>query len=134
MKKNNILKALGILFLLFVIISWIIPAGYFNNGEYTGTTIMPIGLFDVIIYPFMALTSSVFVLYAIDVLLIGALYGVMNKTGFYSNLIDKIVKKIKGHERIFLVVTTILFTLLSTKISRYIIIIYIVCSFWEYPV
>lgn len=114
MKKNNILKALGILFLLFVIISWIIPAGYFNNGEYIGTTIMPIGLFDVIIYPFMALTSSVFVLMAIDVLLIGALYGVMNKTGFYSELVDRIVKKFKGNEKKFLIFTTILFTLLSS--------------------
>ncbi len=114
MKKNNILKALGILFVLFVLVSWIIPAGYFNNGEYVGTTIMPIGLFDVIIYPFMALTSSVFVLMAIDILLIGALYGVMNKTGFYSNLVDKIVKKVKGNEKKFLIFTTILFTLLSS--------------------
>ena len=114
MKKNNILKALGILFLLFVIISWIIPAGYFNNGEYTGTTIMPVGLFDVIVYPFMALTSSVFVLMAIDILLIGALYGVMNKTGFYSNLIDKIVSKNKENNKKLLIITIVLFTLLSS--------------------
>ena len=114
MKKNNILKALGILFLLFVLTSWIIPAGYFSNGEYTGTSVMPVGLFDVIIYPFMTLTSSVFVLMAIDILLIGALYGVMNKTGFYSNLVDKIVKKFKGSETKLLVITTILFAVLSS--------------------
>ncbi len=114
MKKNNILKALGILFLLYVLVSWIIPAGYFNNGQYTGTTIMPIGLFDIVIYPFMALTSSVFVLMAIDVLLIGALYGVMNKTGFYSNLLDKLVKKFKGNEKKVLIISTVLFTLLSS--------------------
>lgn len=114
MKKNNILKALGILFLLYVLVSWIIPAGYFNNGQYTGTTIMPIGLFDIVIYPFMALTSSVFVLMAIDVLLIGALYGVMNKTCFYSNLLDKLVKKFKGNEKKVLIISTVLFTLLSS--------------------
>ena len=93
MKKNNILKALGILFLLYVLVSWIIPAGYFNNGQYTGTTIMPIGLFDIVIYPLMALTSSVFVLMAIDVLLIGALYGVMNTSSWHSLIaVSSIVK------------------------------------------
>ncbi|MBP3765792.1 MAG: hypothetical protein J6G98_01245 [Bacilli bacterium] len=114
MNKNNILKVLGIMFLLFIVVSWIIPAGYFNNGEYVGTTIMPIGLFDIVIYPFMTLTSSVFVLMALDILLIGALYGVLNKTGFYSSLLDKMVKKFKGKEKNVLIVTTIIFTTLSS--------------------
>ena len=38
----------------------------------------------------MTLTSSVFILMALDVLLIGALYGVLNKTGFYQTLLDNI--------------------------------------------
>lgn len=129
MKKNNILKALGILFLLFILVSWIIPTGYFNNGEYTGSTIMPIGIFDVIIYPFMALTSSVFVLMAIDILLIGALYGVMNKTGFYSNLVDRIVKKFKGSEIKFLVITTVLFTVLSSLTGLNLVLVIFVPMF-----
>ena len=83
MKKNNILKAIGILFLLFVVLSWIIPAGYYSYGEYTSTSTTPIGLFDIIIYPFMTATSSVFILTAIDFLLIGAFYGVLNKTKVY---------------------------------------------------
>ena len=129
MKKNNILKALGFLFLLFVLVSWIVPAGYFSNGEYTGTTIMPIGLFDVITYPFMTLTSSVFVLMAIDILLIGALYGVMNKTGFYSNLIDKVVKKFKGSEKTLLIITTILFTILSSLTGLNLVLVIFVPMF-----
>lgn len=129
MNKNSILKVLGIMFLLFVIISWIIPAGYFNNGEYVGTTIMPIGLFDIVIYPFMTLTSSVFILMALDVLLIGALYGVLNKTGFYQTLLDKLVKKFKGSEKTVLVVTTILFTVLSALTGLNLVLVIFVPMF-----
>lgn len=114
MKTKNLLKALLIVFLTYVLLTLIIPTGYFSSGEYVKDAITPIGLFDIIRYPIITLTTSILVLDAIIILLIGGFYGVLNKTGAYQNLIDKIVKRFKGKEKLFIIITVLLFTILSS--------------------
>lgn len=114
MKKKSLFKALAIVFLVYVVLTWIIPTGYYSSGTYVRGDITPIGLFDIIRYPIITLTSSVFILTAVVILLIGGFYGVLNKTGAYQNLIEKIVKKFKNKEKIFLIITTLLFVILSS--------------------
>lgn len=114
MKKNGILKALGILLLIYVILSWIIPTGYYSNSTFTTSTIDPVGLVDIIEYPIIALTSSVFVLTAICFIVIGGLYGVMKKTGLYSKLVDSVCSKFKNNEEMFLILSIAVLSLLSS--------------------
>ena len=111
---KNLFKSLMIVFLTYVVLTWIIPTGYFSSGEYVKEAITPIGLFDIIRYPIITLTTSILVLDAIIILLIGGLYGVLNKTGAYQNLIDRIVKKYNGKEKMFVIITVLLFTILSS--------------------
>lgn len=114
MKKKSLFKALTIVFLVYVALTWVIPTGYYSSGSYVKGDITPIGLFDIVRYPIITLTSSVFVLTALVILLIGGLYGVLNKTGAYQSLVEKIVKKFKNKEKIFLIITTLLFVILSS--------------------
>lgn len=114
MKKDGILKAIGILFLIYVVASWIIPAGYYYNGEFTDAGTIPVGLIDLIKYPIINLTSSVFVLMAICILCIGGLYAVLNKTGVYSKLVDGIVKKFKKNGNTFLIISILVFSILTS--------------------
>lgn len=114
MKKNGVLKAIGVLFIIYIVLSWIIPVGYYNNGTFTTDTINPIGLFDIVKYPVISLTSSMFVLYAVCLLFIGGLYGVMKKTGIYSKLVDTVCIKMKGNEELFLIIVTFILALLSS--------------------
>lgn len=114
MKKNSLLKAMLIVFCAFVLLSWIIPTGYFSNGEFVKDTFAPVGLFDIITYPIVTITSSVFILTAIVFLCIGGFYGVLNKTGVYSLILETLAKKWKGKEKVVLVITTLLFTILSS--------------------
>lgn len=114
MKKNTILKALGIMFLLFIVLSWIIPTGYFSNGGYVKDVISPVGIFDIILYPLILVTSSLFVLTFINFILIGAFYGILNKTHAYPKLLDNMSKKLKGRETLILILTTIFFTIMSS--------------------
>ena len=114
MKKKSLFKALTIVFLVYVALTWVIPTGYYSSGSYVKGDITPIGLFDIVRYPIITLTSSVFVLTALVMLLIGGLYGVLNKTGAYQSLVEKIVKKFKNKEKIFLIITTLLFVILSS--------------------
>jgi len=114
MKKSSLLKAMLAVFVGYIILSWIIPVGYFSDGEFISTSTTPIGVFDIILYPLIAGTSSVFILTAIVILFIGGLYGVLNKTGAYSKLLEGLAKKFKGKEKIVLIITTLLFTILSS--------------------
>ena len=114
MKKKSLLKAIAIVFLVYVLLTWFIPAGYFNNGAYVKDAIIPVGLFDIIRYPIITLTSSVFLLTALVILLIGGFYGVLNKIGVYQKLVEGLAKKFNKKETTFLVITTLLFVVLSS--------------------
>lgn len=113
MKKNSILKALGITFLIVVLLSWIIPAGTYNNGTYTASgSTLPIGLYDFIRVP--VLTIATFIQYGLFLLVIGGFYGVLNQTVAYSNIINNIVEKWSNKKKTFIIIITLLFALLTS--------------------
>lgn len=114
MKKKEIFVSLGIILLIYIILSWIIPVGYYNDGVYSGGVINPVGIVNIIKYPVIALTSSVFLLTAISILIMGGLYGVMKKTGLYSKILENVCKKFKEKEEIFLIISTFAIALLSS--------------------
>lgn len=123
MKKNNLIKAAVISFLVFVVLSWIIPAGSYSAGEFTSGELSPIGIYDLV-----SIILGIFgnyTIYGIIFLLIGGLYSVMNKTGVYSTLVEGIVKKFKGKERWFLVLSIIIFAVLGS-ISGFNIALFII--------
>lgn len=113
MKKNNLLKAIIITFIAFIILSWIIPTGYYQSGEFTNMGTLPLGLTDIIKYPVITFTSSVFILNALVILLIGGLYGVLNKTGVYSKIVEGLTKKFEG-KKTFLIISILVFSVISS--------------------
>lgn len=114
MKKNSLLKALLIVFAVYVILTWIIPTGYFSSGEFIKGETTPVGIFDLIIYPLITGTSSVFILIALVILCTGGLYGVLNKTGAYGKKLDQLSKKWKGKEKTLLIISTVLFAVMAS--------------------
>jgi len=114
MKKNSLLKAIVGMFLVYVILSWIIPAGYFYGTEVTTDGTAPVGLIDLIRYPIITSVSSIFVLSSLVVLLIGGFYAVLNKTGVYGKLVQSLTKKFKGKEFNFVIISVVVLALLSS--------------------
>ncbi|MDD2435896.1 MAG: hypothetical protein PHO63_06585 [Bacilli bacterium] len=112
MKKHNLFKAIGIIFLIFIVLSWIIPVGSFDSGSFVKGKINPIGLLDVVYFPILTITT--FIQYGVLLLVIGGFYGVVNKTGVYVNVVDYLVKKVKGKEKQFLIIIISLLSLLSS--------------------
>ena len=110
--KRRLLKVLGISFLIYVVLSWIIPVGTYSNGELTTNGIDPVGLIDLFNAPIQAFIT--FILYGVVFATIGGLYGVMEKTGALEKVVNRMGHAFEGKERVFLVITTILFTLLSS--------------------
>ena len=114
MKKKSLLKVLAIVFAVYVVLSWFIKAGYFSEGKLVADSTTPMGLFDIFRFPVITLSSSVFIIYGLVIVLIGALYGVLNKTGAYSRLVERVVEKNKNKGNKFIIFTIILFALLSS--------------------
>lgn len=113
--KYSLLKVLGITFLVFAVLSWIIPAGSYNGSTFTAGETDPVGLYGLFISPLYSF--GIFVQYIVVFLAIGGLYGVMNKTGVYSKLVEGISHKFENKKVLFLIITMVSFILLSSLVG-----------------
>lgn len=111
MKKHNTLKVVLITILVLMLLTWILPAAYYSSG-YVDQGRVQMGLFDLFNYPLTAL--SYFGYLALFVLVVGAFYGVLNKIGAYRTLLDRMVKKFKGREKLVISVIMILLAVLTS--------------------
>lgn len=107
MKKHGLIKILSLVVIVLVILSWIIPISQFTGTEMAKADITRVGFFDLINYPFLAI--QLFIQMIIFILVIGGFYAILNKTGKYTELVEKIAKKLKGKEVAFLVIIAFLF-------------------------
>lgn len=112
MKKNGLLKIIGILALIIMVLSWIIPASYYSGSTVIDLGTMPVGIFDILSYPF--LSFQYFIQTVVFILTVGALYGILENTGKYRNILEKLVKRLKGKEQLFIIVITLILTALSS--------------------
>ena len=111
MRKHNAIKVLLVTILVVAILTWILPAAYYQSSFVEqGRTQM--GLFDLFSYPLT--TMSYFGYIAVFVLVVGGFYGILHKIPAYRNMLDKIVYNLRGNEKLFLVVTVVVFTLLTS--------------------
>lgn len=104
MKKHGLLKILGIMLLLVVIVSFILP-GRSEVKDF-------IGLGDVALNGLKSLYYFFYI--AVFVLFVGAFYGVLNKVPAYKKLLDNIVKKVKPLGKKFIFVTTLVFAVIAS--------------------
>ena len=95
--KRRLLKVIGISFLIYVVLSWIIPVGTYSSGELTTNGIDPVGLIDLFNTPINSFIT--FILYGVVFVTIGGLYGVMEKTGALEKVTDGIGRAFKRKER-----------------------------------
>ena len=94
MKKYDLLKVIGITFLIVFLISWVIPAGGYSSGVFSSTeATVPLGIYDLVRLPFISIAT--FIQYVLLFIAIGGFYGVLNKTGVYTKIVEGIVKKYK---------------------------------------
>ena len=86
MKKTGLFKIIMFTLLAIVVITWFVPASYFNSGELAELGKYRIGFFDFFQLIFGAFEFKYFIQIFIFLLSVGALYGVLAKTGKLLNL------------------------------------------------
>ncbi|NLC48554.1 MAG: hypothetical protein GX758_04265 [Tenericutes bacterium] len=114
MKKTGLFKIIMFMLLGIVVLTWLIGASYFDAGELSALGMYRVGFFDFFQLLFGAYEFSYFLQILIFLVSVGALYGVLGKTGKYRALIDKTASKLKGREFIFVTVISVFIAALTS--------------------
>lgn len=103
-------KKYGLFSVLLVILLIVVVATYFIDGRDGSVSYLAIG--DV----FLNYVQSIYYFFdtIIFILVVGGLYGALNKSSSYKKLVTSIATKMEGKEKLFVVVSTIVFALLSS--------------------
>ncbi len=126
MKKNNILKVVLLAILVAIVCTWIFPTmAYTQTGIESGERVQ-VGIFTLTEYARVLFNYFSYIL--LVVFAIGAFYGVAYKIPAYRYLLDTIVEKFKGKEKVFLisvmVITAIIVSLTGFKLGVGILFIF----------
>lgn len=114
MKKTGLFKIIMFTLLGILVLTWIVPAGYFTDGSLSNLGYNRLGFFDFFQLLFGTFEFAYFIQIFILLISIGALYGVLVKTGKYGALIEKIASKLKGKEQVFLIAAAFLIAALTS--------------------
>lgn len=114
MKKTGLFKIIMFVLLGILLVTWFVPASYFNAGELTDLGMYRIGFFDFFQLLFGTFEFSYFIQIILLIVSIGALYGVLGKTGKYRAWIEKIASKFNGKELVFLIVAAFLIAAITS--------------------
>ena len=99
MKKHNTLKVVVITLLVFLLLTWILPAATYQS-TYQEVGRSQVGLFDLFSYNYLNTVLSYFGYISVFILMVGGFYGVLVRVGAYRKILDTICKKFKGKDPI----------------------------------
>lgn len=123
-EKHDLFKIVLGAILLTIVLSWIIPFGYYSNGTLGTTSLGRQGIVDIVASGVYGI--NFFLQQLIFVLFVGIFYGIVSVSSGYKALVNNIAKKFKGKEKIFVIVSTLVIALLTSVLSQtYIILIFI---------
>ena len=120
-EKHDLVKIALCMIVLTVILSWIIPQGYFNAGELVKGEITRVGLFDFVTYGLLGMYY--FTVLVTFFFVIGAFYQFLSSLGAYQKLTDKIAAKIKGKEILFSLIISFVFAALASMVNEYLVLV-----------
>ena len=115
MKKHNTLKVVLLTTLVLFLCTWIFKTASFQGSAYVAGERMQMGVFDLFNYQITSLQYFGYI--ALFVLVVGAFYGVLNETGAYGKMLDKLASKFKGKEKVVLVAIMVILALLTSFVG-----------------
>ena len=121
-KEHDLVKIIGIMLLLVVVLSWIIPTGTFSSGAtFTEGEMGRLGLAH-LFYGFSYAIQN----YAIQIgflLMVGVFYGVVSKTEGYKEFVNRLVNIFKGKEIILSLIISFIIVLLTSVLNNTFVLI-----------
>lgn len=122
MKKYNLLKVLAITIFVTWLLTLIIPGSYLDYyGNVTKGDIAGVGIWTLLSN--LSISISYFNGIAVFVLAIAVFYAVLNKVEVYNTFVSKVAEIFKDKRKALIVITTIVFGVLSAVISDSLILL-----------
>ena len=115
-EKHSLGKALAIVLVLSLFLTWVIPVGSFNGTEFVKSDYVRLGFADLgnMLYYVVAI--------AIDKILfllaLGVFYSILSRVPAYKKLVNKIAKKMKGKEIVFACIISFVLALFTSFASN----------------
>lgn len=123
-EKHDLLKIVLVAVLVTIVLSWIIPYGYFSGTEYSDYGLGRQGLADILLSG--VYSANFFLQQLLFVAFIGIFYGVISKTSGYKALVSNVAKKFKGKEKLFVLLASLFVTLLTTLLTQsFVVLIFV---------
>ena len=113
-KKNGLFTIIICILLAIMVVTWLVPASSFSGGELAELGMYRIGFFDFFQLLFGAFQFSYFIQMFTLLVMVGAFYGVLSKTGKYKVIVNSIASKFKGKEKVFLICASLFIALLTS--------------------
>lgn len=118
MKNKNVLKAFGIMLLVTLVLTWVIPSGTVGESGITIGSIQQTGFAD--IFSSLEVVTTYFVAPALFILFVGMFYGVANASGSLKAVTSKLVTMFKNKKELFVIITVLFYGLLTALTGMYI--------------
>ena len=116
-EKHDLIKVSGIMILLTVLLTWVIPGGYFDGTALQSEDITRVGLTNFMqygllgIYYFTVLVTFLFVL--------GGFYQLIGKSKGYQQFVKSMSESFKGSETLLVLVSMFLFGALNSVTNEF---------------
>ena len=118
MKNKNVLKAFGIMLLVTLVLTWVIPSGTVGESGITIGSIQQTGFAD--IFSSLEVVTTYFIAPSIFILFVGMFYGVANASGSLKAVTNKLVTMFKNKKNLFVIITVLFYALLTALTGMYI--------------
>lgn len=95
-EKNELIKIIGIMIIAMVVLSWVIPTGYYSGSELVSNGLSRIG-----IETFFNAGFTGFSYYSFQILfllILGGFYGLLSIVPGYRKLVTNVAKNLKGNK------------------------------------
>ena len=118
MKNKSVWKAAGLMIALTILLTWVIPSAQIGQDGITIGSINPTGFAD--LFTNLEIITQYFIKPSIFILFVGMFYGVVNRTGAFKKVVDKIFSLVKKRRFIFLILTVLFYALTTALTGMYI--------------
>lgn len=123
-EKHDLMKIVLLAVLVTIVFTWVIPYGNVSNGTYTSYGLNRQGLSDILLSG--VYSANFFIQQIIFVIFVGVFYGIITHISGYNALVNKIANKLKGKEKIFVISTSLIITLLTSFLTQtYVILVFV---------
>ena len=116
-KEEKIFRIIVLTTLYLFLLTYIIPASMFYGSSVTDLGLTRMSLYDLVIYPYNTLFLPNSFQALLLILTVGGFYGILEKTGKFRVLLERIAKSLKGNEYLFIGVITFLFVTSVTNFN-----------------